>query len=65
MKITLPVTWEEYGTIDVEAVSIRNAINSFSQITHELPDESHYVDGSLRLSENALELAIVLNPDIT
>jgi hypothetical protein len=52
MKIKLPVTWQVCGTVEVEADSIEDAIESF-QMDHDyikLPDDGDYVDGSFELS---------------
>jgi hypothetical protein len=49
MKIKLPVTWEVFGIIEVEANSIEDAIKNFDPDLHHLPKD--YVDSSFQLSD--------------
>ena len=54
MKIKLPVTWEAFGIVEIEANSIEEAINYFNENSDyiHMPKDSEYVDGSFRLSES-------------
>ena len=54
MKIKLPVTWEAFGIVEVEANSIEEAVNYFNENSDyiNMPKNSEYVDGSFRLSES-------------
>ncbi len=55
---SIPVTWEVYGRVVVEASSKEEALKKFHEIEDndeggfELPQEQHYVDGSFRLSDD-------------
>lgn len=54
---SIPVTWEVYGRVVVEASSKEEALKKFHDIEDngggfELPQEHHYVDGSFRLSDD-------------
>ena len=55
---SIPVTWEVYGRVVVEASSKEEALKKFHEIEDndeggfELPQEHHYVDGSFRLSDD-------------
>ena len=57
MKIKLPVTWEVFGMIEIEADSIENAIEKFHENIDyiKLPSNAEYVDGSFRLSDEEIE----------
>jgi hypothetical protein len=56
MKVRLPVTWEEYGIVEIEADSIEDAIAKFDEICDELPlPEGDYVDASFDLSSREVE----------
>ena len=54
MKIKLPVTWEAFGIVEIEANSIEDAVNYFNENSDyiNMPKNSEYVDGSFRLSES-------------
>ena len=54
MKIKLPVTWEAFGIVEIEANSIDEAVNYFNENSDyiNMPKNSEYVDGSFRLSES-------------
>lgn len=55
----IPVTWEVYGTVEVEASSKEEALKKFENEIEDfkLPQESYYVDGSFRPSnDNTTEL---------
>lgn len=56
-KFKIPVTWEMYGTIEIEADSLEEAIQKFDDIEingegHDLPLENYYVDGSFNREED-------------
>jgi hypothetical protein len=57
MKIILPVTWEVYGEITVKADSIEDAVKKFNSNSDSfpLPNNSEYVDGSFRLTDEDAE----------
>ena len=57
MKIKLPVTWEAFGIVEVEANSIEEAVNYFNENSDyiHMPKDSEYVDGSFNLSDSELE----------
>lgn len=49
----IPVTWEVWGTVQIEAESLEEAIKIFDKeekegIGYSLPLNSEYVDGSFR-----------------
>ena len=51
----IPVTWEMYGTVEVKAATIADAIKEFLRIENEtegfsLPTDGEYSDGSFQLS---------------
>ena len=54
MKIKLPVTWEAFGIVEIEANSIEEAVNYFNENSDyiNMPKNSEYVDGFFRLSES-------------
>jgi hypothetical protein len=49
----IPVSWEVYGQVMIEAESIEEAIKIFKETEDEisLPLESNYVDGSFKLND--------------
>ena len=51
-KFKLPVTWEVYGTVEIDAESLEAAVDYFKANSDDipLPTESHYVDASFALS---------------
>ena len=56
-KFKIPVTWEVYGTIEIEADSLEEAIQKFDDIEingegYDLPLENYYVDGSFNREED-------------
>lgn len=55
MKWKVPVTWEMYGTIFVEADSAGEAIEKAKDYEGELPTENYYVDDSWRPSCDDIE----------
>ena len=48
----LPVTWECYGMVEIEADTIEDAVMKFEETEEDipLPTESDYVEGNFRLS---------------
>lgn len=50
----IPVTWESYGTVEVEGATPEEALANFKEQMDELPlpTDSYYVDGSFRLSDD-------------
>lgn len=53
----LPVTWEVYDTIEIEATSLEEAVKIFEETKNdmELPDDPKYVDDSFQLSTTKVE----------
>lgn len=51
-KFRLPVVWEMYGVVEVEAESLEAAVDYFKENSDDipLPTEFHYVDASFALS---------------
>lgn len=48
----IPVTWEVYGEVEIEAENIEKALEKFNKNIDDipLPCDSEYVDGSFKLS---------------
>lgn len=46
----IPVTWEVYGTVKIEAETLEEAIKIFDKTEEEisLPLDSEYIDGSFK-----------------
>jgi len=59
----IPVSWEVYGQVMIEAESIEEAIKIFKETEDEisLPLESNYVDGSFKLNDE--ETAYLINSE--
>ena len=56
MKIKLPVTWEVFGVVEVEANSIEEAIEKFDSECDFIPlPNGEYVDGSFGMSCREVE----------
>lgn len=55
-KFKLPVTWEMYGIVEVEAESLEAALDYFNENSDNipLPDDKEYVDASFTLSCNEI-----------
>lgn len=53
----LPVTWEVYDIVEIEATSLEEAIEIFEEAKNdmELPDEPKYVEDSFQLSTTEME----------
>lgn len=65
-KYIIPVTWEVYSTISIEADSIEEAIKIFDEKEnsgdpHKLPTHSDYVDETFRREDN--NFILELNED--
>lgn len=53
----IPVTWEEYGTVFIEADTLEEAMEIAKDEAGEIPlPEGDYVDGSWRLTETDTEV---------
>lgn len=63
MKIKLPVSYEVFGIVEVEADNIEDAINYFNENCNEieLPDHPEYVDGSFQLSGDDVDYIKLFN----
>lgn len=61
----IPVTWEVYGTVEVKANTLEEAIELARDKDGvlPLPDESYYVDGSWRVTEEESEFVRSLYND--
>ncbi len=45
----IPVSWEEYGFVEIEADSLEQAVDIFDRQSDDIPlPEGNYVDGSWR-----------------
>ena len=51
----IPCTWEVYGTLEVEADSLEEAIELAERDDSPIPDESDYVDGSFQIDRDIAE----------
>ena len=51
----IPCTWEVYGTIEIEADSLEEAIELAERDDSPMPDESDYVDGSFQIDRDIAE----------
>lgn len=56
----IPVTWEVYGIVKIEADSLEEALNIFDKTEDEisLPLDSEYVDGSFKREDSEEFIAI-------
>jgi len=52
---TIPMTWEVFGTIEVEADSLEEALIKAELPQTEMPYNGDYIEGSLRLDDEAVE----------
>jgi hypothetical protein len=50
----IPVTWEAYGIVEIEAETLDEAIKIFDETEDEisLPTDSEYVDSSFRREQD-------------
>ena len=62
-KIKLPVSWEVFGFVEVEADSIEEAMEFFEENadSFSLPNDGEYVDGSFALTCNEPEFIALYN----
>ena len=51
----IPCTWEVYGTIEIEADSLEEAIELAERDDSPMPDDSDYVDGSFQIDRDIAE----------
>ena len=51
----IPCTWEGYGTMEVEANSLEEAIELAERDDSPMPDDSDYVDGSFQVDRDIAE----------
>ena len=51
----IPCTWEVYGTLEVEANSLDEAIELAERDDSPMPDESDYVDGTFQVDRDIAE----------
>jgi hypothetical protein len=64
-RFVIPVSWEVYSTITVEANSLEEAIAYCEEHSDEIPlgSDTHYIDGSYRIdAECAGEEGTPLSP---
>lgn len=59
----IPVSWEVFGEVKIEAESIEDALKIFKEKEDSLPlpTESTYVDGSFKLNDE--ETAYLINSE--
>ena len=51
----IPCTWEVYGTIEIEADSLEEAIELAERDDSPMPNDSDYVDGSFQVDRDIAE----------
>jgi hypothetical protein len=51
----IPCSWEVYGTMEVEANSLEEAIELAERDDSPMPDASDYVDGSFEVDRDVAE----------
>jgi len=51
----IPCTWEVYGTVEIEADSLEEAIELAERDDSPMPDDSDYVDGSFQVDRDIAE----------
>lgn len=58
----VPVTWEVYSTVEIEAETLEEAIEIIRKDEGDIvfPTETYDVDGSLRLSSNNIEILKIM-----
>ena len=63
MIYKIPVTWEAFGVVEIEAPNLEAAITIFDERSDyiPLPEDSDYVDGSFRRED---EETIKLNNNL-
>ena len=55
-KFKIPVTWEMFGFVEIEAESLEEAMDIAEGDDIELPDEKHYVDASWEVNRDVAEM---------
>jgi hypothetical protein len=58
----IPVSWSLYGTVNIEAETLEEALNKFDEESDEidLPFRNDYIDGSFE-REKDIELIRIMN----
>ena len=51
----IPCTWEVYGTVEIEADRLEEAIELAERDDSPMPDDSDYVDGSFQVDRDIAE----------
>ena len=51
----IPCSWEVYGTLEVEADSLEEAIELAERDDSPMPDDSDYVDGTFQVDRDIAE----------
>ena len=51
----IPCSWEVYGTMEIEADSLEEAIELAERDDSPMPDDSDYVDGSFQVDRDIAE----------
>ena len=51
----IPCTWEVYGTVEIEADSLEEAIELAERDDSPMPDDSDYVAGSFQVDRDIAE----------
>ena len=51
----IPCSWEVYGTMEIEADSLEEAIELAERDDSPMPDDSDYVDGSFQIDRDIAE----------
>lgn len=50
----IPVAWEMYGLVEIEAETAKDALRIFNETEDEIPlPEGEYVDGSFRMTQQS------------
>lgn len=59
----IPVTWEVYATVKIEATSLEEAVEIFEETKDDipLPTDPNYVDDSFQLSDGDIEFLELFN----
>lgn len=61
-KFKLPVTWEVYGFVEIEAETIEEAIEYFDENSDDISlPNGEYVDGSFNLTDREVEFIECFN----
>ena len=58
----IPVTWEEYGIVKIEAATLEEAMEIFKRDSDHIPlPEGNYIDGTFDLSDSDIEFIRCFN----